>query len=157
MRHGQRFGYMILGAAIMLIGLGIGAIVSPPLIAQKPLGRIKCTGLTVVNGSGQAVIALDATPNGGNISVMGKTENIRAILTAEDLPALYLVDEKRKGRVSLLVKENGGSVLVQGSREGKMGLLGISKNGPLLLVSNGEGKGEVLLHIYEGKGTVSSQ
>ena len=40
---------MFLGAVIMLIGLMVGAIVSPPLIAQKDdvFGDIQCTKLTV--------------------------------------------------------------------------------------------------------------
>ena len=33
MNHKQKFGYMALGAGIMLIGLVVGAIVSPPIFA----------------------------------------------------------------------------------------------------------------------------
>ena len=35
MNNKQKFGYTLLGALIMLIGIGVGAIVSPPLIAQR--------------------------------------------------------------------------------------------------------------------------
>ena len=38
----QKFGYMVLGAVIMLIGLAVGAIVSPPLIAHGGAGVIGC-------------------------------------------------------------------------------------------------------------------
>ncbi len=51
---------MVLGAGIMLVGLGIGAIVSPPLIAQRygVFGEIQCTRLTVVDESGNKAIVL---------------------------------------------------------------------------------------------------
>ena len=55
---------MALGAVIMLIGLAVGAIVSPPLIAQRNdvFGDIQCTGLTVVDKNGNKAIALKTEP-----------------------------------------------------------------------------------------------
>ena len=53
---------MGLGAVIMLIGLAVGAIVSPPLIAHGGagvigvLGEIVCTGLTVIDKNGNKVL-----------------------------------------------------------------------------------------------------
>ena len=49
MNHKQILGYTVLGAMIMPIG--IGSIVSPPLIAQRDgvFGEIECSKLTVVN------------------------------------------------------------------------------------------------------------
>ena len=35
MNHKQKYFYTALGAFIMLTGMGVGAIVSPPLIAQR--------------------------------------------------------------------------------------------------------------------------
>ena len=35
MNQKQKFGYTVLGALIMLVGIGVGSIVSPPLIAQR--------------------------------------------------------------------------------------------------------------------------
>ena len=35
MNHKQKCVYTILGAVIMLIGMGVGAIICPPLIAQR--------------------------------------------------------------------------------------------------------------------------
>ena len=51
---------MVLGAVIMLVGLAVGAIVSPPLIAQRNgvFGDIECTGLTVVNKEGKEAVIL---------------------------------------------------------------------------------------------------
>ena len=51
---------MALGAVIMLIGLAVGAIVSPPLIAQRNgvFDKIQCTGLTVVDEDGKMGVEL---------------------------------------------------------------------------------------------------
>ena len=59
MIHKQKCFYTALGALIMLIGMGIGAMVSPPLIAQRGdvLGEIQCTGLTVMFGKLNFVVA----------------------------------------------------------------------------------------------------
>ena len=60
MNNKQKFGYTILGAVIMLIGVGVGAIVSPPLTAQRNgvFGKIQCTELTVIDKSGEPAIRL---------------------------------------------------------------------------------------------------
>lgn len=60
MNHKQKCFYTVLGALIMLIGIGVGAVVSSPLIAQRNsvLGEIQCTGLTVVDMSGEPAILL---------------------------------------------------------------------------------------------------
>lgn len=51
MNHKQKLGYMALGAGIMLVGLVIGAIVSPPLIAQRNgvFDKIVCREIEVVD------------------------------------------------------------------------------------------------------------
>ena len=62
MNHRQKFGYTVLGAVIMLVGIGVGSIVSPPLIAQRDgvFGEIECTKLKVVDKAGKAAISLFA-------------------------------------------------------------------------------------------------
>ena len=63
MNNKQKFGYTILGAVIMLIGIGVGAIVSPSLTAQRNgvFGEIECTELTVVDTAGNPVVVLGAS------------------------------------------------------------------------------------------------
>lgn len=58
----QKLGYIILGAVIMLVGIWVGSLVSPPLIAQGDgvFGEIKCAGLTVVDEHGKTMIRLEA-------------------------------------------------------------------------------------------------
>ena len=66
---------MGLGAVIMLIGLAVGAIVSPPLIAHGGagvigvLGEIVCTGLTVIDKNGNKAIALKTESMGNLVTV----------------------------------------------------------------------------------------
>ena len=73
MNHKQKLGYIVLGAIIMLVGIGVGAIVSPPLIAQRDgvFGEIQCTRLTVVDNKGKNVVVLGSTPLPN--SVLAKT------------------------------------------------------------------------------------
>ena len=153
MRHGQRFGYMILGALIMLVGLGIGAIVSPPLIAQNALGRIRCTGLTVVNAAGEIVMALEAEREGGAIAVTNKTKTAAAVLTTEEkLPGLYLVDKETNAKAVISINEDGAGVTVSGDTG--FGHLSVTEDGGGVLVRD-EGKGSIFLHIFEGKGKIT--
>ena len=51
---------MVLGAVIMLVGLAVGAIVSPPLIAQRErvYDKIQCRELEVGDENGNQVIGL---------------------------------------------------------------------------------------------------
>ena len=62
MNHKQKYFYTSLGAVIMLVGILVGSIVSPPLIAQRMdmPGDLKCTSLTVVDRSGAPAIVLRA-------------------------------------------------------------------------------------------------
>ena len=66
---------MGLGAVIMLIGLAVGAIVSPPLIAHGGagvigvFGEIVCTGLTVIDKNGNKAIALKTESMGNLVTV----------------------------------------------------------------------------------------
>ena len=62
MNHKQKLGYTVLGAVIMLIGIGVGTIVSPSLVAQRNsvFGEIECTGLTVVDTAGNPAVVLGA-------------------------------------------------------------------------------------------------
>jgi len=55
---------MVLGAVIMLIGLAIGAIVSPPLIAQRNgvFDEIQCSRLKVVSRWDESMV--DIGPSG---------------------------------------------------------------------------------------------
>ena len=131
MNYKQKLGYTALGAVIMLVGLGLGAIVSPPLIAQKDgaLDEIQCSRLTVVDKTGQSVVAMGTDEEGRNtitlfnevgkeavhlfadkqqtsvkISRPSGTEAIH-LFGAERLGAILLDDDAGKIAVSLSVAD----------------------------------------------------
>jgi hypothetical protein len=74
MNNKQKFGYTLLGALIMLIGIGVGAIVSPPLIAQRNavFGEIVCNQLKVVDKYGKEAVLLVAREIANGVIVCNK-------------------------------------------------------------------------------------
>ena len=68
MTYKQKFRYTLLGTVTMLIGLAVGVIISPPLIAQRSGGidEIVCSKLTIVDKYGEPAIVLDITEESGN-------------------------------------------------------------------------------------------
>lgn len=68
---------MVVGAGIMLIGLVVGAIVSPPLIAQHNgvFDEIICQNLRVVDDNGNTGIHLVATEDLNRLIVGGNSPN----------------------------------------------------------------------------------
>ncbi len=63
---GQKIGYIILGAVIMLIGMSIDNLTSSPVTAQND-GEITCQKLTFVDETGKPLFYLE-TVNGSSIS-----------------------------------------------------------------------------------------
>lgn len=54
MNRKQKLGYMVLGAVIMAVGMGLGTVLSPPLIVQRNgvFDEIWCKSLTTVDEKG---------------------------------------------------------------------------------------------------------
>ncbi len=76
---------MVLGAVIMLIGFAVGAIVSPPLLAQREgvFGEILCTGVTVMGKNEKAAIRLGSYDD-NCVFIYDKRGKAGAILCAGD-------------------------------------------------------------------------
>ncbi len=133
MNFRQKLVYTLFGALLALVGMLFGSTIAPPVTAQKGTD-IVCTSLAVVDETGEPRILLTANQEGGTLAIMDKTENFIASLTTEKKkPALYLVDQKRNGKVDLVVNEYGGNILLSG----------------------GPGKGGVLMSMYEGMGIIT--
>ena len=133
MNFRQKLVYTLFGALLTLVGMLFNNIVAPPVTAQRETD-IVCTSLKVVDETGEPRILLTANQEGGTLAIRDKTENFIASLSTEQkTPALYLVDQKRNGKVDLVVNEYGGNVLLSG----------------------GPGKGGVLMSIYEGTGIIT--
>ena len=78
---------MMLGAVIMFIGLAVGAIVSPPLVAQRNgvFDEIQCTKLTVVDDTGKKAVLLRSDK-----------ENRMSIFTKQGKEAVILGSDKNR-------------------------------------------------------------
>ena len=81
MNHKQKLGYTVLGAVIMLVGIGVGAIVTPSLVAQHNgvFDEIKCSKLTVLDKAGKPVAVLGITEEDGNAIVIFNPEGKKGV------------------------------------------------------------------------------
>ena len=117
MSYKQKCFYTALGAVIMLIGIGVGAIVSPPLIAQREgvLGEIQCTKLTVVDMSGEPVIVLRADETLGNGIVIHNPAGAPAVLFVADETgnSVAVADQSGEPAVLLRTSELANRVIVR--------------------------------------------
>ena len=72
MDYKQKLGYMVLGAAMILVGVAV-SVFSPSLDAQRHSEYIVCKGLTVVDNKGNKAIRLMVGKNRNYIIVYDKT------------------------------------------------------------------------------------
>ncbi len=121
MNHKQKLGYTGLGALIMLVGIGVGSIVSPPLNAQRNgvFGKIQCTGLTVVDKHGKPAIYLESREGGNGITLIDKAGNLAVSLSANRAHDKYLAfhgvnvyNQAGKNGIALTSNDLGNTVQV---------------------------------------------
>lgn len=117
MNHKQKCFYTALGAFIMLVGLSVGALICPPLIAQREdvLEDLKCTSLTVVDGSGESAIVLRADETLGNGIVIHNKESTPALLFVSDETgnSVAITDKSREPAILLRASELANRVIVR--------------------------------------------
>jgi len=123
---------MGLGAVIMLIGLAVGAIVSPPLIAQRDgvFDEILCRKITVVDSVGTEGVVLESNEEVNQIIVKGKIG----------------------GGVGLKSHRKIGNVLSIVSQQGELAVVAKAEESGILHVFGEHGKGEVRLR---GEGVIT--
>ena len=89
MSYKQKLGYMVLGAAMTVVGMAV-SVFSPSLNAQRRGEYIVCTGLVVVDGKGNDAIRF----------TVGKNRNFIVIYDKEGKKAIGLhTDGKGNGVV----------------------------------------------------------
>ena len=138
---------MGLGAVIMLIGLAVGAIVSPPLGAQRNevFDYITCRGVKIVDELGKDAILLDSHENVNRIIVFNKAGEgsiaIRAfeignsllvkrkggeggitLMGSKERYGVFITDDSITPQIQMMVTEDANAILVKG----KAGEEGIS-------------------------------
>ena len=86
MNHRQKLGYTVLGAVIMLVGMGVGLLLTPPLTAQRDgvFDEIRCRTLVVQDKDGKAAVLLAAHEEGNTVSVLDKSEKTTVLLKASE-------------------------------------------------------------------------
>ena len=141
MNRKQQLGYTFLGSAIMLIGLGVGTIVSPPLIAQRSglnVGELECTSLTVVDENGRDAIILAPT-NEGNGMIIYDRSGKKAILlvSGKDGNIINVYNEKGKNAITLSAVKGGRFIeLFDKTGSNSISLVSSDKVGNKILVRN---------------------
>lgn len=133
MNYKQKLGYTALGAVIMLVGLGLGAIVAPPLIAQNNgvFDTIECSTLAVLDEHGNPGIIIAANEDGNGILLYDQAERKAAIL--------YARGESRR----LSISNSAGTTAVS---------LGCGKDGSNLTLNNDEDEMAISLDVVHGVG-----
>ena len=125
MNQKQKCFYTALGAVIMLIGIGVGAIICPPLVAQREdvLGDILCTRLTVVDMAGNPVIVLRTDETLGNGIVIHNPQGTPAVLLVADETgnSVAVADKSGEPAVLLRTSELANRVIVR-NPSGKDGI-----------------------------------
>ena len=93
----------------MLIGLAVGTIVSPPLIAQRNgvFDKITCREIEVIDKDGNEAISLSTTGHGG----------------------IVWVSRKDGGEVEIDTDEYGGSVSVTNNQGDPRAVMGVNAFG----------------------------
>ena len=159
MSHEQKYFYTALGAFIMLVGIGVGAIICPPLIAQREevLGDIQCASLTVVDASGEPVIILRTDENLGNGVVLHNPAGTPAVLFVADETgnSVAVTDKSGEPAVLLRTSELASRVIVR-NPSGKDGVrLSAGKVANRVTVYNPEETNAVQLYADDMTNRVS--
>ena len=116
----QKCFYTALGAVIMLIGIGVGSIVSPPLIAQDTpekgvFSEIECRRLVVRDKAGNKAVALYAEALGNSVAIYDPGGKRAVILSAgKQENGIIIRDKSAKNRIYLSANEKlGNSVSIR--------------------------------------------
>lgn len=70
----EKLQYMVIGAALMAVGIGIGSIFTQPLVAQRSdvFDSITCRRLTVVNEDDDPIVSILSTPDTDGIIIFDR-------------------------------------------------------------------------------------
>ena len=109
MNYKQKFGYITLGAAITVIGMVVGSVIAPPLVAQHNgvFDEVKCRQLIVVDEVGNREILLS---NRG-ISIFNKAGKFAiGMVSAHDSNSISTFD--KDGNVAIALTTNQASNVI---------------------------------------------
>ena len=140
----QKIRYTVLGAVIMLIGIGVGAIVSPPLIAQRDgvFDVIECNELIVRDSQGHIAVALRASEEANGIIILNKQkQKAISMLSTEEVGNWIMLSDKR-GEAAISLFNSEGKELTNWIRvhnphnESYVGLWATKEIGNYILIND---------------------
>ena len=121
MNQKQKLGYILLGAAVMAVGITIGQFVPPNIEAQSvgELAEIRCSKLTVVDGQGNDAIILAPEEDGNTIVLFNKAGKEAVYLIAgKGLAAIDISNPSGKRAISLSAADGFGNIVLKNSAGG---------------------------------------
>ena len=148
---------MGVGAGIMLIGLAVGAIVSPPLVAQRNgvFGDIQCTGLEVVDKHGRKALAFTDDEKGRWIELFDKQGELAISLAAHSegkRENAIVVYERGKMAIDLSADESNRQLSIIDKHQKAAILLGTYNMEREIAIIDKHEKPAVFLHSKQRRG-----
>ena len=118
MNHKQKLGYMLLGAAIMAIGIVIGQIITPDIEAQSNgvFDKITCLELEVIDGKGKTAAMLGSTREATGVFVFDKQGTPAVILSSSSKGNGVQVFNKQRQAVDLGSSSEGNGLTIRDKR-----------------------------------------
>ena len=177
---------MVLGAAIMLIGMWISPLISPPVTAERNgvFDKIQCREIEVVDKDGETAIRLYTTKHGGDIRMDSKDGRIATMSINESGGWLYLSGKGRgsggnvgiytseasasldvedtllsDGGIRMYASDSGGSIKVEGKglHDGGSAEMLTDEHGGVVGIGNNQGKTRAVMGVNAyGNGAVST-
>ena len=162
MNHKQKLGYMALGAGIMLIGMWVSPLISPPVTAQHNgvFDKIQCREIEVIDKDGKTGITLTThEERGGGLFVLsgedgsvdiGTTVRGGFVWVSGKGGSARMMTYKQGGRVSVFGKDGGSAEMATDEVGGRVGVSG--KGGSVNIDTNKNGGSvQVYGNILDGK------
>jgi len=127
----QKLGYMVVGGALVAVGMAVAVLLVSPVTAQTDkYDTIQCSQLEVVDADGVVGIVLSMGGHGGRVDVLGKDDISKVVLDiTEQGGTIALRDKDGKLCLSLFNGEYGGRVHVYGKQSNGAALMHIKENG----------------------------
>ena len=151
MNYKQKLGYTALGTAIMLIGMWLSPLISPPVTAQHNgvFDEIQCRKLTVVDDKGKTAVILGGYKDWGN-------RNSIVIFDKQEKQAVTLHSNVFGNAVIVFNKQGKQAVTLGTSDEewgqSKVALYDQQGNEAVILTGDESVSNSVVVYNHQGEG-----
>ena len=131
MNSKQKLGYMVVGGALVAVGMTVAVLLVSPVTAQNDKhDTIQCSQLEVVDADGDVGIVLSMDAHGGRVDVLGKDDISKVVLDiTEQGGTIALRDKDGRLGVSLFNGEYGGRVHAYGKQSNGAAVMSINEYG----------------------------